>query len=560
MGTPAIPLPGMGNDPVGNQSTPLQSLQQILARQPQATTPGSISAGTQIPTPQPIGQGGNIPVPKVTAAGEFQTKGASQRAQIASLANNVQSLAANAQNLYDQHQTKILGQKFQTLVGSQKGIQAAQEMQQNAQKVLAQDPNNADAKAMADQAQQMMQHNTTILNQMLDPTTPEGKKNIKLFSKGFGFDDKNADTPERAAAIAAMKKQQPGLNDGAAGLMAKMPQGIGMSPQTQVNADMVKAGVTPKAATGGQVLAAETKGATTQATIDAKKAAQEERLGLNSDGSPKPIKDLPPAMQAKVTEERSKDELQKAQTKLDQAKAQAMADPKSPQNQLALMRANAMSQFAQASMLRAHVGMLNYEMNSTGTGPNGQPLPGATTINGQVVGPKFAAQATKAIQTQAQFIDASGALDNLAAAAKELNDSGQRLNDPKIVGLINDPRMKSGDNEWFQNQMKSGVASTLTSQQRDYLIAARQARENLQAIRKVIGLGVSVKAMDAILNTLPGATTPDFDYASRQITAVKGQLNRLQQGVPGINVPSRPNQPAAPAAPTGKPGDPLGIF
>src|ERR1700743_692447 len=159
MGTPAIPLPGMGNDPVGNQSTPLQSLQQILARQPQATTPGSISAGTQIPTPQPIGQGGNIPVPKITAAGEFQTKGASQRAQIASLANNVQSLAANAQNLYDQHQTKILGQKFQTLVGSQKGIQAAQEMQQNAQKVLAQDPNNADAKAMAEQAQDMKQHN-----------------------------------------------------------------------------------------------------------------------------------------------------------------------------------------------------------------------------------------------------------------------------------------------------------------------------------------------------------------------------------------------------------------
>jgi hypothetical protein len=466
--------------------------------------------------------------------------------------NSVQGLAATAQNLYEKHETKMLGQKFQVLVGAQKGVQAAQEMTQNAQKVLAQDPNNADAKAMLEQAQQMQQHNTTILNQMLDPTTPEGKKNIKLFSKGFGFDDKNADTPERAAAIAAMQKQQPGLNQGAAGLMSQMPQGIGMSPQTQVNAEMVKAGVTPKAATGGQVLSADTKLATTQATIDAKKTAQEERLGLNPDGSPKPLNELPLKVQAQVNEERTKDQLQTAQTQLAKAKAAALADPNSVQNQIALKRAQGYAGIAQAMMLRAHVGLLNYKMNAYGEGEGGDKLPGSIEINGQTIGKGMAGAAVKAIQTQAQFIDATGAVDNLDAAVQEMKAAGQPLNDPKLVKLINDPRMKAGDNEWLHNQLNSEIGSTLTSQQRDYLIAQRQARENIMAIRKVIGTGVSVKAMDAITSTLPGAQTPDYDYASKQIQAVKGQLQRLQQGVPQVNVPSRPNQPGAPpAAPSG---------
>ena len=554
MGSSAIPLPGVNtNDPIGNQATPLQSLQQILARQAQPMAPGTISTGTQIGQPSPIGNG---PVPMKpgggVAQGDFQTKGAHQRASMQGLAASVQNIAAQAKNKYDQQQNKQLGQKFQSLVGSQKGIQAAQEMQQNAQKVLAQDPNNADAKAMLEQAQQMQQHNTTILNQMLDPTTPEGKKNIKLFSKGFGFDDKNADTPERAAAIAAMQKQQPGLNQGAAGLMSQMPQGIGMSPQTQVNAEMVKAGVTPKAATGGQVLSADTKLATTQATIDAKKTAQEERLGLNPDGSPKPLNELPLKVQAQVNEERTKDQLQTAQSQLAKAKAAALADPNSVQNQIALKRAQGYAGIAQAMMLRAHVGLLNYKMNAYGEGEGGDKLPGSIEINGQTIGKGMAGAAVKAIQTQAQFIDATGAVDNLDAAVQEMKVAGQPLNDPKLVKLINDPRMKAGDNEWLHNQLNSEIGSTLTSQQRDYLIAQRQARENIMAIRKVIGTGVSVKAMDAITSTLPGAQTPDYDYASKQIQAVKGQLQRLQQGVPQVNVPSRPNQPGAPpAAPSG---------
>jgi hypothetical protein len=196
-------------------------------------------------------------------------------------------------------------------------------------------------------------------------------------------------------------------------------------------------------------------------------------------------------------------------------------------------------------MLRAQVGLLNYRMNSTATGEDGKPIAGATEINGQTVGPKFAAAATKAIQTQAQFIDADGAIDNLSAAAKEMQTAGQKFNDPRLTKILSDPHFKAGDSVWIDKQLNSTLGASLTSQQRDYVIAQKQAVENIQAIRRILGTGVSVKAMDAITSTLPGAQTPDYDYAARQIQAVKGQLGRLQQGVPRINVPSRPNQPGA---------------
>lgn len=310
MGANPIPMPDQ-------QGQAAQTLQQILQGR-QVSPTGSTSVGPQIPTPQPrqmlpTSPNGGAP------QGNFQSKGQHQRASMQSLAGSVQNLVAAVGNAHQQQQNKQLGQKFQTLIGSQKGMQAADEMTKNAQAMLQQDPDNAQAKQMLQDAQQMKQHNTTVLNQLLDPNTPEGKKNIKLFSKGFGFDDKNADTPERAAAIAAMKQVQTtapptpqqvnlpnnspmpgpqqqmqmpgapqattsnGLNSGAASMLSRFPQGIGMSPQTQVNTDMVRAGVTPKAATGGQVLGAQMKAAVAvgDQAIKAEKVAND--AGMKTD-------------------------------------------------------------------------------------------------------------------------------------------------------------------------------------------------------------------------------------------------------------------------------------
>jgi hypothetical protein len=137
---------------------------------------------------------------------------------------------------------------------------------------------------------------------------------------------------------------------------------------------------------------------------------------------------------------------------------------------------------------------------------------------------------------------------------KELNDSGQKLNDPKLVKLLGNPHFKANDNVWFQNEMNSGIGGTLTSQQRDYVIAQKQAVENMSALRGMLKSGVSQKQMDNIVNTVPGPQTPDFDWGMRQVQAVKGQLDRLRQGVPNVNIPSRPNQPGAggTAAPSDK--------
>jgi hypothetical protein len=546
MATTPIPLPQQQTqgDPGLSGSDPRAILAAISAGHTQGS--GTTSIGTQIPMPQPRTLMEGSPNSGV-AQGSFATKGAHQRASLQNLTGSVQNLVSTAVNIHQQQQNKQLGQKFSTLTGSVKGVQAADEMMKNAQAMLQQDPNSQQGQQMLQQAQQMKQHNTTILNQLLDPNTPEGKKNIKLFNKGFGFDDKNADTPERAAAIAAMQQQNKDLNQGAAGMLSQMPTGIGMSPQTQVQGEMVKAGVTPKAATQGQILHEQGSAAKTLTTDEQKQQAlrlNQTRLGMDENNKPLPLESLPVAQQAKIAGERASEQVKYAQAQLAQARQSALADPNSPQNQLALMRARAMSSFAGSAAIRAQVMQLNYLMNARGVGADGQPLPGSQSIGGSPVGTRLAGQAIKTLQAQAAFTDVDGALDNLDAAAKTLASTGQRINDPRLVKLMTDPHFKSGDMDSFQNWISSGVASSLSPEQRDYLIAQRQAKENITAIRRYTGGGVAQKQVDAMYGTLPGATTPDYDTVSRQIKAVKGQIGRLHTAIPSMNVeePETPNQ------------------
>jgi hypothetical protein len=538
--TPVIPIPGMGNDPTGGQVNPADLLRRIyMQQQPATQTQGSVTSGPAMPQPQTPHHA--MPLGPQQAAGEYATKGAHQRASMQSLGQTLQNTVAQANNALQQHEQKVLSQKTDAYSHAVQGIEQADEM-------LKADPTNAEAA-------QMKARNQDFLKAFLDPTTPEGKKNIKMLTKAYGVQD-GEKTPEQVAAEGSTKKvqaqaklvaQAQKMQDGSA-----FPQTAQISPITQLHAEMVRQGVQPKAATGGQVLAAQTGAAKQldqsqdkQQQLQVKQDMQKERLGLDDQGQPKPLDQLPPAQRARIESERAGDALKSVQSQLVQAKQAVMTDPKSIPNQLALMRIGALQKFASASMLRAQVGLMRYNMDATGTGPDGKPIPGATEINGQTVGPKFASAATKAIQTQAQFIDADGAIDNLDAAAKALQQSGSRFNDPRLTKLLSDPHFKAGDSVWIDKQLNSTVGASLTSQQRDYIIAQKQAVENIQAIRRILGTGVSVKAMDAITSTLPGAQTPDYDYAARQIQAVKGQLGRLQQGVPKVNIPSRANQPGA---------------
>jgi hypothetical protein len=584
MGASPIPLPQANTDAAA------QTLQQLLtARQPLAT--GSISSGTQIPQPQPIG----TPMPMApgggAAQGHFADKGEHKRASMQSLAASTQNLVAQVHNAYEARENKQLGQKFSTLIGSQKGMQAADEQIKNAQTVLQSDPDNAQAKQMLSDAQSMKQHNITVLNQLLDPTTPEGKKNIKLFNKGFGFDDKNADTPERAAAIQAMRSQtqntttpsspatqhpggamgQPGptmpatqgqpvaqassgLNEGAAGLLSRFPQGIGMSPQTQVSAQMVQAGVTPKAATQGQIMANQNTAAKTVTTQEEKAAQQKiqrDRLGLDDHDQPIPLDQLPVATRAKIDEERAGDALKSSQTAYTDARAKALSDPTNPAYKIAALRAQGTMENAEARMIMAHTGQLNYEMHAMGTGPDGKPLNASLILNGQPVGTAFAAALQRALPIQAQFKDVKGATTKLDAAGQDMSNAGYSFNDPRLVKVLSDPNFKAADSTWFHNQLNSATIQMMPPEMQTYLVQQRQHIENLTALRGMLKSPTAQAQIERMINTAPGAQTPNYDYFQKQMTALYGQLDRLQSGVPEMNMgtpqpqytPSKPNVP-----------------
>lgn len=252
-------------------------------------------------------------------------------------------------------------------------------------------------------------------------------------------------------------------------------------------------------------------------------------------------------------------ELRNAQAAFDQAKM----NPNSPlfvqtQQRLATAQEN-----AQAATRRSEAYMGNYLQGAFGTDMSGQALPGATQITddqGQTttVGTKSAPQATKSQANLAQLNDVFGATENIEGAAKRLVASGGKLNSPAVVAAIADPKTTSG--QWAQGL----VAGTLTPAERDYVIQVKAYRENLQGLRKSAGGGISDAQVDRLMQTAPGANTPDLDYLLRQTGQIRALRTRLAAGaatakggltVQGGNAAVLPPGPApaknAKAAPAG---------
>jgi hypothetical protein len=163
-------------------------------------------------------------------------------------------------------------QTFDTFTGSVKGIQQGQSQMQEAQQANKaaiqkfQQAKTPDEKQAAQQevlqttqtmkkAQEAVQQNRTNLDDMF--SGPKAERHHKMLAKGFGIDDKNADTPERKAAIQAMQKAM-GVDKQTASLLSRMPQQQQLSPQAQQQQMAQRAGVQGKPATAGQQLAADT--------------------------------------------------------------------------------------------------------------------------------------------------------------------------------------------------------------------------------------------------------------------------------------------------------------
>lgn len=164
------------------------------------------------------------------------------------------------------------------------------------------------------QKQIVMQNQQTITALLSD------KKNAKLLSKAIGYDEKNANTPERQQLIAAIQKSNPGIGKQQAGVESSLPVEQSTVPGTGVpeklQPDVLKA-------------------AGTQAQIEEKGQEAQTKLALSAE-------------EAKATEA-----YRAATLELNQAKLAAQSDPNNPVVQAKVLDSQSRALSAQAAMLRA---------------------------------------------------------------------------------------------------------------------------------------------------------------------------------------------------------------
>lgn len=104
--------------------------------------------------------------------------------------------------------------------------------------------------------------------------------------------------------------------------------------------------------------------------------------------------------------------------------------------------------------------------------------------------------------------------------------------------------LKSSDPDALGKFMQSNVASTLTPEQVDYITDVVQLKENAYALRTVLGAGQgSDELRRAIADTLPGAFSPNRQFALTQLNKFDGQLQRLKKAYFHVNNKQGTNAP-----------------
>jgi hypothetical protein len=256
------------------------------------------------------------------------------------LVKSAQGLANKFQEYTQAKQQREYEQTIGKFTQATQGINQAQSQVQQATAALKQNPNDEQAKQTLQQAQGALKQNQTILNDMVND-----KKQHKIITKAFGVDDKNADSPERAAAKAVLQKQM-GVGAGPAGILSQLPQTQQLSPGAQSQQMARQAGVVGAPATQGQVLAAAEKeqgeaGKNTRAA--GAEAGKDQRAQMKDDltahmngqkyddaGKLVPMSadeiSKNPVLSAKIGVQGTKMQLQQAQAQLAQAKASAVPE------------------------------------------------------------------------------------------------------------------------------------------------------------------------------------------------------------------------------------------
>lgn len=157
----------------------------------------------------------------------------------------------------------------------------------------------------------------------------------------------------------------------------------------------------------------------------------------------------------------------------------------------------------------------------------------------------------KALSGQVTMDDIQGAIENVKKTVSVL-DKGF-VHRAAVATVLADP---ASTKDTF---LQSPVAGQLTSEEQNYVVAVLTAREVVPGLRQIIGTGTATDSrVKNMLQTLPGAQTPNSGYAIKQLDSILGTLKRVRPAIPNVAPNNNPNKP--PTTPQAKPGDPLGIF
>lgn len=175
--------------------------------------------------------------------GSFGTVGERKRADREAIFTGIANTVRSAGDYIQQKKLRSMQMNTELLMGALQGYNEAQA--------------SGDKDALA--------HNAKLINNLLDPTTSEGKKRIKEFQKVFNVnllgESKDKNTPEYKGFVTAFQKfqqdqgqaQKTGqpnvvVNPLAQKLMGMMPQRLQIDPRLAAAMEATKAGVLPSAA------------------------------------------------------------------------------------------------------------------------------------------------------------------------------------------------------------------------------------------------------------------------------------------------------------------------
>lgn len=143
--------------------------------------------------------------------------------------------------------------------------------------------------------------------------------------------------------------------------------------------------------------------------------------------------------------------------------------------------------------------------------------------------------ATGAMNKTALIEDIRGGTQQVRDSLHGMSDQEFDIKDRALIAGA----LKSRDPRGAVTQLIGGqFKGVLSDKQQEYLINLANLTENAMAMRSVLGAGQGSEDLrQAIVNTIPGASTPNRKYALTQLDTFEKTLNRLERGIP--NVPLR---------------------